>query len=78
MRIVRNENLCYFCKSCQLACSFHYTRSFWPEKSSIRVFRNPQSGETDWKIDSTCDHCSGEEIPFCVKFCTYGALKLSD
>lgn len=78
MKIIRNENLCFYCKSCQLACSFHHTHSFWPEKSNIKVFRNPQSGETEWGIDSTCDLCLEEEIPLCVKYCTYKALNVID
>ncbi|MDD3655891.1 MAG: hypothetical protein PHI72_03900 [Atribacterota bacterium] len=78
MIIKRNANLCYYCKSCQLACSFHHTRTFWPEKSSIKIYRNPVSGEAEWRIMSTCDQCSEEEIPLCVKYCSYGALSLSN
>ncbi|HOF03548.1 MAG TPA: 4Fe-4S ferredoxin [Atribacterota bacterium] len=78
MRIKRNERLCYYCKSCQLACSFHHTGTFWPDKSSISVYRNPVNGETEWRIDSTCDQCSSEKTPLCVKYCTYGALEVAD
>jgi len=51
---------------------------FWPDKSSIYIYRNPISGETKWKIDNTCDQCAEEETPLCVKYCTYGALTISD
>ncbi|MDD2353551.1 MAG: hypothetical protein PHX56_08385 [Atribacterota bacterium] len=78
MKIKRNENLCYYCKSCQLACAFHHTSTFWPDRSSIYIYRNPISGETKWKIDNTCDQCAEEETPLCVKYCTYGALTISD
>jgi Fe-S-cluster-containing hydrogenase component 2 len=74
-RIGRNAALCYGCKICQLVCSFHHTGSFWPERSSIQVFRNPQTGIVRWSIDKTCDQCGCEEQPLCVRFCSYEALK---
>lgn len=77
MKIIRNSNLCYSCKACQLACSFHHTHSFWPEKSSIRVSRNPMNGKITWFIDSTCDQCKEDKEPLCVKFCSYNALQMS-
>ena len=76
-RIVRDAAHCYGCKSCQLVCSFHHTASFWPEKSSIQVTRNPQTGVVKWTIDGTCDVCKREEKPLCVKFCSYAALRMS-
>jgi len=76
MKIIRNNNLCYACKTCQLACSFHHTKSFWPERSSIIVSRNPQDGTIKWRIKSTCDKCIDEEEPLCVKYCIYGALQI--
>jgi len=74
-RIVRNATLCYGCRACQLACSFHQTGSFWPERSSIQVSRNPQNGLVQWAMSSTCDGCKAEEVPLCVKYCSYQALK---
>ncbi len=74
-RIAHNAALCYGCKICQLVCSFHRTGSFWPERSSIQVFRNPQTGIVRWTIDNTCDRCGSEERPLCVKHCTYEALR---
>ena len=76
MKIIRNSNLCYACKTCQLACSFHHTKTFWPERSSITVSRNPQDGTIKWRMNATCDKCIGEEEPLCVKYCIYGALKV--
>lgn len=73
-RIARNASLCYGCKICQLVCSFHQTGSFWPERSSIQVFRNPQTGGIRWSIDKTCDQCGHEGQPLCVRCCSYHAL----
>jgi len=66
MKIIRNSNLCYACKTCQLACSFHHTKTFWPERSSITVSRNPQDGTIK------------EKETLCVKYCMYGALQISN
>lgn len=74
-RIARNASLCYGCKICQLACSFHHTGSFWPERSSIQVFRNPQTGIVHWSVDKTCDQCGREGQPLCVSYCSYEALR---
>ena len=74
-RIVRRADFCYGCKTCQLVCSLHHTGSFWPERSSIQVFRNPQTGVVRWSIDETCDRCRREEQPLCVKYCSYQALQ---
>ena len=77
--VARNAALCYGCKTCQLVCSFHHTGSFWPERSSIQVSRNPQTGVVRWTIDKTCDHCGREEQALCVRYCSYNALmKVAD
>ena len=73
-RIMRSAGRCYGCKTCQLVCSLHNTGSFWPERSSIQVSRNPQTGAVRWSIDETCDRCGREELPLCVKYCSYQAL----
>jgi len=78
MKIIRDSNLCYGCKTCQLVCSFHHTKAFWPEKSSITVLRNPQNGNIKWRINATCDKCLGEVMPLCIKYCVYGALQISN
>ncbi len=75
-RIVRNAAVCYGCKMCQLVCSFHHTGTFWPERSSIRVSRNPQKGTVKWQIDTTCDLCRSEGKPVCVRNCSYEALRI--
>ncbi len=75
MKIIRNSNLCYACGTCQLICSFHHTKAFWPDRSSICVSRDPQNGVIKWCIKSTCDGCTNEDEPLCVKYCVYGAIK---
>ena len=76
MEIVRNSDLCSGCRTCQLVCSFHHTGSFWPDRSSIKVSRNPQNGVLQWCIDSTCDGCKDEEEALCVKYCAYQAIRV--
>lgn len=76
MKIVVNKKLCYACRTCQLACSFHHTNAFWPNRSSITISRNTQNGVVEWGINSTCDGCKDEDIPLCIKYCVYGALGL--
>lgn len=76
MKIIRDANLCYACKTCQLACSFHHTKAFWPERSSIIVSRNPQEGTIKWRMNTSCDQCTNEKEPLCVKYCIYEALQV--
>lgn len=75
MKIVRNTEACYGCRTCELACSFHHERIFSPELSSIRVSRNNRTGKIEWSINSTCDSCQGETQPLCMRYCAYGALQ---
>jgi len=77
MKIIRNSNLCFACKTCQLACSFHHTKTFWPERSNITVSRNPQDGTIKWHMNVACDKCINEKEPLCVKYCIYGALQVA-
>ena len=73
--ILTDIEKCVGCRICELMCSFHHRGAFSPDLSSIKVSRNYQDGEFALDIDSTCDLCQGEEGPFCVKYCVYGALK---
>lgn len=74
MAIVIDMDACYGCRTCQLACGFHHTGEFDPDKSSIRVNRDYRTGVVTLAIDSTCDGCNGEETPLCEKYCIYRAL----
>jgi len=69
---------CTGCRSCELACSYHFERVFSPEISAIKVVRDNDTGEIDLTINSRCDLCSGEDFPLCVKYCASEALKVYD
>ena len=77
-KIMLDISKCYGCRSCELACSYHFARAFNPEMSSIKVLRDGENGEVTISITSTCDFCEGEAHPFCVKYCAYGALSLDE
>lgn len=68
---------CTGCRSCELACSYHFERAFCPENSAIKVMRNNDTGDIDLLINSRCDLCEEEEVPLCVKYCASEALKVS-
>jgi len=76
IKIIINPNLCFGCKTCQLVCSFHHTGFFWPYKSSISIFRNPQNAIIKCSVNSTCDVCKDENMPLCIKYCVYNAIGL--
>jgi carbon-monoxide dehydrogenase iron sulfur subunit len=76
LRILRDSERCYGCRTCELACSFHHKAVFAPELSSIKVSKSNQTGIVKWDKDSSCDSCVGEEKPQCVKYCFYGALQV--
>ena len=75
MRILTDAEACVGCRVCELACSFHHNRTFFPDASSIKVSRDNQNGEIGLSLDSTCDLCQGEAQLLCVEYCVYGALK---
>ena len=75
MRIAVDMVRCCGCRTCELACSFHYRGVFAPEISSIKVWQDCLNGEIQAFIDATCDLCKGEARPLCVEFCMYGAMK---
>ena len=68
---------CTGCRACVLACSWHLTRTFAPEVSNIDVIRDDARGEIKVILRSSCDHCTNEDFPWCVKFCAPRALKQS-
>jgi len=65
---------CTGCRSCEIACSFHHTRSFDPAKSSIQVRLDKNTGVVSIDFDSTCDACSNEKEPLCSLFCPRSVL----
>jgi Fe-S-cluster-containing hydrogenase component 2 len=78
MGIQWNRDRCYACRMCQLVCSFHHTGRFWPDKSSIDVYRKPTEGTIVWRIEDSCDHCQDEPEPLCVTHCKYAALRFAE
>ena len=78
MSVVRDLNPCHGCRSCEMMCSFHHRRAFSPGWSSIEVIRDNATGRVGWSVDSTCDLCASEDKLFCIHYCAYGALRLSE
>ena len=72
-----NLDKCTGCRSCELACSFHFNKVFAPEASAIKVVRDNDNGDINLHINSRCDLCQGEDFPLCVKYCASEALKFS-
>jgi ferredoxin len=65
---------CVGCRSCELACSYHHNKMFWPAISSIEVKRWEKTGrfsivlhQRDENGRKACDGCG-----FCVEFCPSG------
>jgi len=58
-----------------MACSFHHSghKVFNPKRSSTRIARDNDTGVITMSLDATCDLCTGEDRPLCVKYCAYGA-----
>ena len=75
LKIETSVAACTGCRICELVCSFHQERVFSPELSSIRILRNNRTAAIELSIDSTCDLCVEENVPQCIKYCVYGALK---
>ena len=71
---IDNSELCTGCRLCEVACSFHHCRTFDPEASSIKIYRDDNKGTISITILSTCDQCHNEAEPLCVTFCDRDAL----
>jgi Fe-S-cluster-containing hydrogenase component 2 len=69
------QEYCYGCKMCEIACSFHHTGCFGLAHSSIHISMDHDKAAGDFNIDSSCDSCENERIPFCIEYCQYGALE---
>lgn len=77
-KLSRNHRACYGCRACELMCSFHKLGAFSPAGGAINVRKDNSTGRIEWTMNSTCDLCEGEDGPLCVKYCSYGALSLSE
>jgi Fe-S-cluster-containing hydrogenase component 2 len=72
-----NPQKCIGCYCCTLACSFHHTRTFFPEDSSIDISFDGK-GAIHTKVLPSCDLCLKEKRPLCIEFCPVGAVSLLD
>ncbi len=63
-----DEELCTFCRRCQLGCSNAYLRVFNPDKANIRI----EVSGLAVRI-SFADEC--RKCGICVDHCLYGALE---
>ena len=75
-RITIDAETCIGCRTCEMACSFHHTKTFGPGNASIRVCRDDGAGTVEVSLLTTCDGCPEEEVPFCVRFCSSGCLRV--
>jgi carbon-monoxide dehydrogenase iron sulfur subunit len=69
---------CTGCRTCEIACSFHFNKTFNPESSKIKIHFETSTGNMKISIEKGCDKCKGEEEPLCAKFCAPGAIILKN
>ena len=74
-RIIIKPERCTVCRSCELACSYHFNKEFNPKKSQIRILFDPKSAFLSIIQEDGCDLCQNEKSPLCVKYCVRGALQ---
>ena len=67
---------CTACRSCEIACSFHFNKTFNPESSKIKIHFAPSTGNMEILIQKGCDKCIEEKVPLCIKYCAPGAIIL--
>ena len=83
MKITPSLDKCTGCRTCEVACAFHHGKSFGRKNSSIRVRRFERQGRFEISVHEkpedggvACDLCANEKVPYCVKFCPMGALRV--
>lgn len=67
---------CGGCRTCELACSFHFSEVFNQKNSSIKIVENKEKNgfsivfleKKDGSLNQ-CDGCPNEDIPLCVQYC---------
>lgn len=74
---------CTGCRTCELVCTFHFTRAFGRKAGAIGVQRHDPAGEFDPIIHEepttsrkACNLCAGEKSHLCVKYCVVGAIEI--
>lgn len=82
--ILVHSDKCTGCRACELACSYHHTRTFSRTTASVRVLRNEREGimlpilrEVKTHGLNVCDRCKNEKEVLCVKYCMTGALEIA-
>lgn len=67
---------CGGCRTCELACSFHHTREFGHEASSIKILdKKDGKGFLVMLVEESdgrsipCDGCQEREVPLCIEYC---------
>ena len=73
-RLIIKPEKCTACRSCEIACSYHFKKEFNPNETQIRILFDPQSGFLRINQGDGCDLCKNEKSPLCVKYCVRGAL----
>lgn len=68
--IASDPSRCAGCLTCELRCSFHFTKTFNPSLARIRIRRLAgQAEEYEISFTPECNHCGT-----CARYCPYGAL----
>ncbi|KUO42973.1 MAG: hypothetical protein APU95_02465 [Hadesarchaea archaeon YNP_N21] len=74
---------CVGCRACELICSYHHRKVFWPSIASIKV-TNLGKGKYSVRVFGEnhgkrikCDNCEGEDFPLCVEICPAEVICLS-
>jgi len=70
---------CGGCRTCELACSFHWLEGFLPSASSLKIVEKDDGPgyavllkEVADGDGPACDHCAGLDIPLCQEYCREG------
>ncbi|MCS7228211.1 MAG: 4Fe-4S dicluster domain-containing protein [Endomicrobia bacterium] len=69
MYLYIDTDKCRGCKTCEIICSFRWSRSFSPTYSAIYILKNEKVAKN---IPIVCQQCSK---PLCVEVCLSSALK---
>jgi len=75
IRIIIEPEKCTVCRSCEIACSYHFKKEFNPKISQIKIIFDPKSADLRISQENGCDLCKNEKVPLCVKYCVRGALR---
>ena len=74
MKVFETET-CTGCKTCEIACSFHYSQVFSSSISSIKIIQREKTlafavglYEKDDDGHLACDGC-GNKTPLCIEYC---------